>query len=128
MARLRRFAEAVGQASIVLRHRPCPVGVAKPARLVSKDTWPGKKAPTVVGVLAAHLPDMTANATIIEPAAAAETGPRQPLSATPGARLAAVSRAAQGFGATVGDPAVLARLAVLCAAPRPPSRPATRPR
>jgi len=59
----------------------------------------------------------------IEPAAA-ETGHRQPLSSTPGARLAAVSRAAQGLGATVGDPVVLARLAVLCAAPRPvPARP-----
>ncbi|MDR1635584.1 MAG: hypothetical protein LBS27_11860 [Bifidobacteriaceae bacterium] len=46
--------------------------------------------------------------------------------ATPGARLASVSRAAQGFAATVDDPAVIARLRDLCAAPRPQSRPTSR--
>jgi len=51
-----------------------------------------------------------------------ETDLPEPLAATPGARLAAVSRAAQGFPATVDDPAVLTRLRDLCTAPRPPSR------
>ena len=45
--------------------------------------------------------------------------PPQPADSTLGARLAATSRQAQGFPATVSDPAVLAELRGLCAAPRP---------
>lgn len=39
-----------------------------------------------------------------------------------GARLAAVSRQAQGLTATVDDPAVLAALRDLCGVPRPVTR------
>ncbi|MDR1187830.1 MAG: hypothetical protein LBK95_10315 [Bifidobacteriaceae bacterium] len=45
--------------------------------------------------------------------------PVWPAATTPG-RLAAMSRTAQGFDPTVTDPAALARLRDLCAAPRPP--------
>lgn len=41
---------------------------------------------------------------------------------TLGARLAAVSRRAQGFASAVSDPAVLAELRELCAAPLPTKR------
>jgi hypothetical protein len=42
--------------------------------------------------------------------------------ASPGARLAALSRAAQGLGPVVVDSVVLAALRDLCSAPRSPSR------
>lgn len=55
------------------------------------------------------------------PAAAPATfspPPRRPTGSTLGARLAAASRQAQGFTAAVEDPAVLAKLQGLCAAPK----------
>jgi len=48
-----------------------------------------------------------------------ETDLHEPPPITPEARLALLSRAAQGFPETVDDPVVLARLRDLCAAPRP---------
>ncbi|CEG94506.1 Protein of unknown function [Propionibacterium freudenreichii] len=48
--------------------------------------------------------------------------PTSPDAATLGARLAAVSRQAQGLDSVVSDPAVLAELQELCAAPRPTRR------
>lgn len=48
-----------------------------------------------------------------------------PKDSTLGARMAAASRQAQGFPSTVSDPAVLAELRGLCAAPRPTQRAVT---
>jgi len=69
---------------------------------------------SVFRVVAAHLTGMTITAPAIP-----EADLHEPRTATPGARLALASRAAQGFPATVDDPVVLARLQNLCAAPRP---------
>lgn len=51
--------------------------------------------------------------------ATTSTTPTSSSVATLGARLAAVSRGAQGFTVAVDDPAVLAELRELCVAPRP---------
>ena len=51
--------------------------------------------------------------------------PPRPTGSTPGARLAAASRHAQGLPSKVNDPAVLAELRGLCAAPRSTARAVT---
>ncbi|MDR3360679.1 MAG: hypothetical protein LBO20_08565 [Bifidobacteriaceae bacterium] len=71
---------------------------------------------------AAHLSGMATTTTTITASTVAVAGGRQPRPKTPGARLAASSRTAQGFAATVDDPVVLARLRDLCAAPSPQPR------
>jgi hypothetical protein len=71
-------------------------------------------------VSVAHLADVTTVPASLD--VVSSSGTAAATMPTLGARLAASSRAAQGFGPTVTDAGVLERLAELCAlpVPRPP--------